>query len=108
MELIILCSDVILSLPPAMLVVVVLGRDSGDGQYQDLSVTSSGQRVCSYKGIQSSWLTLLGLECVWEGPTCAPKPASNSTDPGSRSAKGPRHSEIHFHLLVRLPIRLSY
>ena len=35
---------------------------------------------------------------VWEGPSCAPRPASTSTEPRGWSAKLPRHPEICLYL----------
>lgn len=44
-----------------VLVLGPLGRNSGAGQCQTLTVTGAGQPVWSYKVIHSLWLPLLGL-----------------------------------------------
>ena len=40
----------------------------------------------------------VGPLCAWERPSCTPRLASTSTEPGNRSTKGPKHRKIYLHL----------
>lgn len=56
-----LCSDVVWSFPPSILVLEHLGRDFHAGQYQMRPVTGPGLPGRSYKAIQDLWLPLISL-----------------------------------------------
>ena len=77
-----------------------LRRESGAGQCQTLPVTGYGRPVWSYKVIHSLWLPLLGLGVHEKDQVNSTRPDSTATESGDRSAKGPRHAEILFCLLL--------
>lgn len=84
--------------PLDMLFLGLLGRNSGAGQCQKLSVIDPEQLVWSYQTTHSLWVPLLDL-CVrgedqavhqdWQTPV---------PSPGGRLAKGPKHPKICFCL----------
>lgn len=57
------CSDVVCNWPLCVLVLRLIERDPGEGQYQMLPVTAPGKSFfcCCYKEIHSLWLPLLCL-----------------------------------------------
>lgn len=60
----------------------------------------------SYKSSHSLWHPLLSLGVCGIGPSCIPRQVTTSTEPRGRSAKNPKHPNIH--LLLWLLVRLSY
>lgn len=74
-----------------------IGKDSGAGQSETLTVTGPGQPLCSFK--QSSlWMFLLCLGMHGKDQTKHQGWLLPAPGLGSRSAKVPRQREIHVYL----------